>query len=295
MVKSKPEPKGATQGHVALYARNAKWRKETARSLDEAGHSHQEVGSPQEIARMLRSQRFDVLALRVSGQDDAADIARALEGLSLPPHSIVVGDVDNVPPALSSEQPGTLRVVPGELPARDLGRLVDISISSGGPDETSEEDDPDLIEEVDIEEEIERAAAGVYALAHRKKQRFSTVVEGSATHALANPAGLRRALAALLRLAVEIAPRGARVAVDARSDEGWQVCIRAGGTRGKRSDRASVAAAIGAESKVLAQASEDIHSQGGFLWVELVRPGALALCFTLPVPEESSQEATHAV
>jgi hypothetical protein len=280
---------------VALYAKNAKWRKAIAKSLDEAGHSHQEVSSPEEIARMLRSQRFDVLALRVSGQTDADDITQALEGVSLPPHSIVVGDVDAVPPALSSDQPGTLRVVPGALPAQDLSRLVGISISAGAPDESDSEDDAEYLEDIDVEEEIERAASMVYALARRKNQRFATVIEGPLTHALANPAGLRRALAALLKLAVEVAPRGARVTVEAQSsDEGWQICVRAGDTKKRGSDRASVAATIGEESKTLAQISEDISLQGGLLWVELVRASALALCFTLPVPEAESLTSTEA-
>jgi hypothetical protein len=294
MVRGSQQSNATTQGHVALYARNAKWREAIVKSLDEAGHSHQEVSSPDEIARMLRSQRFDVLALRVSGQTDADDITAALKGVSLPPHSIVVGDVDAVPPPLSSEQPGTLRVVPGVLPAQELSRLVDISLREGEP--VGDDDEPDLIEEVDVEDEIDRAASAVYALARRKNQRFATAVEGTYTHALANRAGIRRALAGLLKLAVEVAPRNARVAVEAHSsDDGWQICVRAGDSKKRGNTRATVAAAISEESKSLAKISDDIARQGGLLWVELVKPGALALCFTLPRGEESNQEASHAV
>jgi hypothetical protein len=210
-----------------------------------------------------------------------------------------VGNVDAVPPTLSSEQPGTLRVVPGAMPARELSRLVDISISAGEPEDAAcagDEDDPDLVEEVDVEEEIDRAASAVYALARSKNQRFAARIDGPYTHALVNAAGVRRALAGLLKLAVELAPRGARVAVDARSeDEGWQICVRTGDSKKRGSDRATVAAAIGSESKTLAALSDDIQRQGGLLWVELARPSTLALCFTLPRAAASSQEASHAV
>ncbi len=283
-----------TQGHVALYARDTRWRRAIARSLDEAGHSYQEAGSPPEIRRMLASQRFDVLALKVRDAEDAREVNEALDGLNLPPHGIVVGNVSALPPALSTQRRGTLRYVPGTLPARELSRLVDISISAGTWEDAAPENGGGArVEEVDMEEAIEAAASSLYAPARRKGQRFHTVVEGPVTHALANGPALRRTLVSLLKLAMATAPRGSLVTVDARAGrDDWLVSIRAQGPA--RAGRATgrLAEALQEQARALDTASNEIRGQGGLLWVEMPGPDALALCFTLPLPSGVEQTVT---
>lgn len=287
MVTTSYGPAALTLGHVAVYARDGRWRRTMATSLAKAGHSHQEAASPEEIHRLLLSQRFDVLALKVRDEQDARDVAQALDGVALPPHGILVGRGSAQLLTLRPENDGVLRYVPGRLAADAVSHLVEVSMNAGTWQEerTTENGSDAQIEEVEVEEVIETAASAVYAQAKRKRQRFRTVVEGPVVHVLADPAKLRRAVVALLRLSVALAPRGALVSVEARAgrDE-WAIRIRAAAGRRRVRAPAQVADSLREETRMLAAVSRDIQQQGGLLWVELLGPEALALCLTLPLP-----------
>ncbi len=276
-----------TLGHVAVYARDARWRRALAKSLEEAGHSQRAAGTPAELRRLLTAQRFDVMALRVRDNKEAAEVADALRGIALPPHGIFVGG----PSArLLSVRPGgrgTLRYVPASTNAREVSRLVDATVSScAGDERNSDHGAAAHIEEVDVEELIESSAAAVYAQARRKQQRFSSVVEGPIA-VIAHPARIRRAVVSLLRLSVALAPRGALVDVAARSGrEEWSLRIHAGASRRGRRDASQLAEALRDETKTLSAISRDLRQQGGLVWAELLGPDDLALCLTLPVPAD---------
>lgn len=278
----------AALGHVAVYARDARWRRAMAASLEQAGHSHQEASSPDEVFALLERQRFDVLALKVRDDDDAREIADALGEVRLPPHGILVGGAGVRLLTLNTRAEGIWRFVPRPLPAEEVSRLVDVSISSGIWDESAHENgNGPAIEEVDMEETIEAAASAVYALAKRRRQRFSTVVDADGQRMRTDAGRLRRALVALLRLVVTLAPRSAHVAVEARAgkDE-WTVRIAATPARAGARAFVHLADHLGDETHALNAVSRDVHLLGGLLWVELMGPSALALCLTLPLPPE---------
>jgi CheY-like chemotaxis protein len=294
MVTTTYGPATLTLGHVAVYARDGRWRRTMASSLEKAGHSHQEAASPEEIHRLLLSQRFDVLALKVRDEQDAREVAEALDGLALPPHGILVGRGSAQLLTLRPENDGILRYVPGPLAVNEVSHLVEVSMNAGTWQEEriTESASDAQIEEVEIEEVIESAASAVYALAKRKRQRFRTVVEGPVPHVLADPAKLRRAVVTLLRLSVTLAPRGALVSVEARAGrEEWSIRIRAAAGRGRVRAPAQLAESLREETRMLAAVSRDIQQQGGLLWVELLGPGALALCLTLPLPAGEERSA----
>jgi signal transduction histidine kinase len=278
-------------GHVAVYARETRWRRALARSVEVAGHSQQAASTAAEMRRLLAAQRFDVMALRIRDNKEAAEIAEALRGIALPPHGIFVGGPSAQLLSIKPAGRGTLRYVPASMQASEVSRLVDASISAGAAEErNSDHGAAAHIEEVDVEELIESSAAVVYAQARRKQQRFSSVVEGPIA-LIANPARIRRAVVSLLRLSVALAPRGALVDVDARSGrEEWSLRIHASAsTRGRR-DAAHLAEALREETKALAAISRDVKPQGGLVWAELLGPDELALCLTLPIaqPEEAA-------
>ncbi len=276
-----------TQGHVALYARGPRWLRTTARSLAGAGHSCREAASPAELRRLLLSQRFDVLVARVSNEQDGNEVATALHGVALPPHAIQVGGGTALGTPLRSRRRGTLRYVPGRLPGPELSRLVDISIRAGTWEELCADggDAHDTEEEVDMEEAIERAASSVYAHAKRRRQRFRTLVEGPTVYALAHPERLQRTLSALLELLVDLAPNGAVISVEAKAgDEDWTVRLSAFVRNRRFRVPAGSADSLCLEKGMLARLSRDIERQGGLLWVELMGPDALSLCFTLRAP-----------
>ena len=272
-----------TQGHVAIYARDGRWRRSVMNSLSAAGHSYLEAADPDELERVLRSQRFDAVALKVRDEEDASGLAESLTAARLPYHGIIVGSFSALPLIQKLEQGGTFRYIPGRVTANELTRLIEASISSGTREEGAHENGAGVhLEEVDLEEAIESAAATVYTLAKRRQQRFSTVVEGPVHTAHADRAKLRRALVALLRLVVTLAPRGARVAVEARAnDEEWLIRLRASG-QGARSAKHH-AHALHEETDVLASASRDVNDQGGMLWVELSAGETIEICLTLPL------------
>ena len=272
-----------TQGHVAIYARDGRWRRSVMNSLSAAGHSYMEASAPEELDRVLTSQRFDVVALKVRDEEDASGLAESLTAARLPYHGIIVGSFSALPLIQKLEQGGTFRYIPGRVSAHELTRLIEASISSGTRDEGAHENGAGVhLEEVDLEEAIESAAATVYALAKRRQQRFSTVVEGPVHTAHADRMKLRRALVALLRLVVTLAPRGASVAVEARAnDEEWLIRLRASG-KGVRSAKHH-AHALHEETDALASASRDVNDQGGMLWVELSAGTTIEICLTLPL------------
>ncbi len=288
MVTSRLSSEPPAHGHVAIYARDARWRRAVAKALAQAGHSRHEAASPDEMHRLLLSQRFDVLALYVRNEQDAREIAQALEGVRLPHHGILVGNPSALPLVVGSRSSGTFRYVPGRLTGRELSRLVDASISAGTWDDgTAEHNASTQIEEVDLEEIIESAASAVYPQARRRRQRFSMVVEGPVESALGNPSKLRQVFVTLLQLVVTLAPRGAHVSVEARATkDDWTIRFGAsGGQRG--ADGTALADALREETRTLTGASRAVHLQGGLLWAELMGPAALALCLTLPLPPEA--------
>jgi hypothetical protein len=264
-----------------------------ARQLDEAGHSHLEAATPQEAHRLLSSQRFDLLLVKLRDERDADDVERAMDGVTLPPHTIVLGHVSAPPVALKRRRGGTLRFVPGLLPPQSVGRLVDLSISIGSWEEGALEYGTNgALEEIDLEDAIERAAALVRGQANRKRQRFNAVISG-ATHAFGNPTRLRQALSTLLRLVVSLAPYGSLVSVDAQAgrDE-WLIQISAsGGRRGQR-EITQIAAALREDSKKLSSVARALKDQGGMLWAELAAPGRLGFALTLPLPPEAARSVS---
>ncbi len=293
MVATRDASKSLTQGHVAVYARDTRWRRAMAKRLSQAGHSHGEAANLEEIQQLLRRQRFDVLALKVRDEDDARGVAQALEGVALPPHGILVGSGSALPLILQGRRRATFRYVPGTASADELIRLVDASISAGTWEETRTENGKSThIEEVDLEEAIESAASAVYTQAKRKGQRLHTLVEGPGASALADPTKLRRAFVVLLRMVVNLAPRGALISIEARAgrDE-WAIRLHASANRRPAVDPAQLAEALREQTQALTAASGDIRQQGGLLWVELQGPGGLGLCLTLPLPPGAEQSS----
>ena len=235
-----------------------------------------------------------MLAVKARNEQDAREISEALHGLELPPHGIFTGSAAVLPLVVEHEPTGTFRYVPGQLAPQELCRFVAASISAGTWEGGPAGHEPvSQFEVVDLEETIERAASAVYAQAKRRRQRFSTVIEGPGQHAYADPARLRRSLAGLLRLVVTLAPRGSLISVEARAgkDE-WIIQIRAAGGQSRAQGATQRANALREESRILTSLSRDIHVQGGMLWVELMGPAALALCLTLPLPPEARTEAS---
>ena len=278
-----------TQGHVAVYARDARWRAAVAKSLTEAGHSHREAANPEELRELLLRQRFDVLGLKLRDEEDAVEVSETLDDVTPPPHTILLGHASALPLTLTGRTRGAVRYVPGKVPAAGFCRLVDASLSAGAGEEYNGDGRADgHAELVDLHEAIERAAAAVYPKAKRRRQQFNTVVEGPGTDVLAHPAKLRRTLTALLGLVVSLAPQGALIAVRAEAgDEEWLIRIRATSTKGARRSPAEVTEAIREETKTLAAAAREIQEQGGMFWVELPGRTALAFCLTLPLPPDA--------
>jgi len=240
---------------------------------------------------MLLSQRFDLLALNVRDEVDARELAEALQGAALPPHSILSGSTSALPLIQQHRLQGTLRYSPGQLPAEELRRLIEASLSAGTWFDAPAEDVAlTNIQVVDLEEMIENAAAEVYPAARRKRQRFSTVVEGPTSEALADPVTLHRAFVSLLELVVSLSPRGALVSVQARAtgDE-WTIRITATAKNAPIDGLARITDGLRAEARALRAAYRDISLQGGLLWVEVSRKTALGICLALPLAPASAQ------
>lgn len=290
-LRAEHRAEATTQGHVALYARDARWRRAVAKSLEDGGHSHREATSPAEIHQLLVSQRYDVLALKIRDETEAGEIAEVLEGVPLPVHTILLGSASALSLTLRRRRGGTFRYVPGVLPAKELSRLVDVSISSGTWEECATENGASApLEEVDLEEIIQSAASAVYSRARRKRQRFHSAIEGPDTHAYANPVKLRWTLIELLKLTVSLAPHGALVSVEAEAgSEDWLIRIRASVTNRTLRSLPQVTEAVREKTKTLAAAARALKSQGGMLWVDIAGPAALAFCLTLPLPSEATR------
>jgi hypothetical protein len=281
-----------TQGHVVFYGRDARWRRAVAKSLTAAGHSYFATAEPLELRRLLLSQRFDLLALKVRDECDAQAIADALKDVPLPLHKVLAGSASAIPLIQQYHQGGMLRYTPGQLPRDELRRLVEASLSSGAWQESPAENGASSdIEEIDLEEAIDRAAEQVYAQTRRKRQRFNTVVEGPSTEALADPTKLQRALVSLLDLVVRVSPRGALVSVEARaSKDDWAIRISASAETARAGGLARLTEALEAATQVLRAAYRDISAQGGLVWVEVSDRAALGVCLALPVAPGSGRE-----
>ncbi len=279
-----------TQGSVAVYGRNARWRHGLVKRLAEAGHVHGEAANPAQIQQLLAQQRFDVLVLNVRDEGEASEIADVLRELRPPLHMVLLGSASALPLIAQPRRGGTLRYVPGVLDPRELCRLIDVAISSGTWDDGgAEHNGSALLEEVDLEEAVEGAAAAVYAQAKRKNQRFTNTITGPAPFALAHPLKLRKVLVDLLRLVVSSSPRGASITVDAHA-AGDEWSIRIGSANGQPSSRApgQLGEVLNDEVKMLASTARALHEQGGMLWVDVMGPSAMALSLTLPLPPEAA-------
>ena len=282
-----------TQGHIAVYAKDARRRQALARTLSAAGHSHHEAATPDELHRLLDHQQFDVAALIVRDSEEAEALAAALDGVQLPLHTILIGSASALPLTLKRRRGSTFRFVPGQLTAREITHLVDSSISAGMWDEAvTDNGNGSHLEQVELEEIIERAAAAVYSEAKRKRQRFNTVVSGAHGYVLGNPAKLRHIFSALLRLLVSLAPTGVTVSIDAHANDKWVIDVKASDGKARRRPVADIAAELREERAALTAVAREIREQGGMLWVELAGPAALALCLTLPLPAEALESAS---
>ncbi len=283
-----------TQGHIVVYAKDAKRRQALARTLSAAGHSHHEAATPSELHRLLDHQQFDVAALIVRNSEEAEALAAALDGMQLPLHTILVGSDSGLPLTLKRRRGSTFRFVPGQLTAREITHLVDSSISAGTWDEaTTDNGYGSHLEQVELEEIIEHAAAAVYSEAKRKRQRFNTVVSGDFGYVLGNPAKLRHMFSALLRLIVSLAPVGSVVSIEAHAaNDRWVTDIKTSDDKASQRPVADIAAELREEPAALTAVAREVRGQGGMLWVELAGPAALALCLTLPLPAEALESAS---
>ena len=273
------------QGLVALYAKDGRWRRAVAASLEGSGHSHDEASSAAELHRLLASRRFDLLALKVRDVNEARELAAVLEGIRMPLHTILVGSIGALP-VLPRRRTGTFRFVPGRLEAQELARLVDVSITAGAWDDAADESTSAYeLEEVDLEEAIERAAEVVYRDASRKRQRFHSAVVGPDTRALADKVRLRHTLISLLRLTVSLAPYRSLISVEAQASKNdWLIRITAGKSGWSLAKTGQVTEALRQETKTLDAISRAVAGQGGMLWVELVGSAGVAFSMTLPLP-----------
>lgn len=281
---SQPDDAPATQGHVALYAKDEQWRRAAAASLASAGHSHHEAGTAEEVRRLLDYQRFDVLVLKVDADAEALDLAQRLEEAVPPIHTILLGTSGALPALMERGGAGTFRFVSGTLSAVDLSRLVDTSINAGVWREgVSDSVGGDRFEVVELEEMIERAASSVHLQARRKHHPFHVFVSGSNELRLADRAKLGRTLGTLLRLIITLAPRGTPIYVEARARvEGWTITVRAESGARHVAHAAQVAEDLGEDPELLSALSRDVREQGGVLWVELAGPASPAMCLMLP-------------
>ena len=282
-----------TQGHIAVYAKDARRRQALARTLSAADHSHHEAATPDELHRLLDHQQFDVAALIVRDSEEAEALAAALDDVQLPLHTILVGSASALPLTLKRRRGSTFRFVPGQLTAREIIHLVDSSISAGMWDEAATDNgNGSHLEQVELEEIIERAAAAVYSEAKRKRQRFNTVVSGTHGYVLGNPTKLRHIFSVLLRLFVSLAPTGVTVSIDAHGNDKWVIDIRTSDGKASRRPVADIAAELREERAALTAVAREVRRQGGMLWVELAGPAAPALCLTLPLPAEAFESAS---
>ena len=275
---------GLTLGSVAVYSRDASWRRAVGRRLAADGHSHDEMESPHEIAGLLLDRAPDVLALSVRDEADSQKIHEALGGARLPPHTIVFGNASALALTLHRRRGGTFRYVPGKLSPVEVARLIDLTLSAGGWDEAPlENGSTPVIEEIDLKDLLDEAAATVYAPAKRKSLRFTTVFEGTDTWALTDPVRLARAFETLMRLAVSLAPRHGSVSVEAEAGaEDWILRFRVADGHRSGSEPAQLAVALREQSRTLTALSNALKQLGGMLWVELGGPHALAFSISLP-------------
>ncbi len=291
----------ASQGHVALYSRDARWRAAVSASLIEAGHSFGQAAQPEEVQRLLAAQRYDVLALQVHDAAEAAAIASALQGAPLPLHTILAGDANALPLRLDRSAGGTFRYVPGDLTPAELSRLVDVSIISGAWDDPGSDNGaaaggpaPSL-REIDLHDIIDRAASSVLGRAHRKKQTFRSEVIGPGSAAYGDRKALIQALSSLLKITIAASPERAAIATEAEARDGeWLIRISSAREE-KAGASAPASAALDAggehaveilrdETKTLKSVSKLMRAQGGMLWVELQTTGLPAFALTIPLP-----------
>jgi len=298
----------ATQGHVALYSRDATWRAAVTASLSEAGHSFGQAAQPEEVQRLLEAQRYDVLALQVHDEAEGGAIASALAGIRLPLHTILAGNANALPLRLERRAGGTFRYVPGDLTPAELSRLVDVSIISGAWDDAPSEDAvaengaSASLGEVDLHDVIDRAASSVLGRAHRKKQTFRSEVIGSGSAAFGDRKQLIQALTALLKITIAASPERAAIAAEAeaRADE-WLIRITSAREEKAGTSAPADAGAVHAveilrdETKTLKNVSKLMRAQGGMLWVELQTTGLPAFALTVPLPAADNARPTGQV
>jgi hypothetical protein len=271
------------QGHVLIFARDKRWRRAVEEALDAGGHSQQSAGDAAALRELAGRQRFDVVTMRVRNDEEATELADALEGQRLPDHGVLVGSFAALSLIQRLGRRGTFRYVPGAVRPHEVVRLVEACISAGTVEEAHDGSIATQIEEVDLEEACEDAAASVYSEARKRNQRFNTVIEGPDTIALADAGKLRRVLRSLLHVLVNASPRGARISMEAHATgDDW--LVRLGSTNGRENSLVHASERLQDETRALAAASRLMNEQGGLLWIELSGDAAAGLCLTLPLP-----------
>jgi len=275
-----------TQGHVALYSRDARWRAAVTESLREAGHSFGQAAQPEEVQRLLEAQRYDVLALQVHDEAEGAAIASALQGTRLPLHTILIGNANALPLRLERRVGGTFRYVPGDLAPAELSRLVDVSIISGAWDDpVSETGASPALSEIDLHDVIDRAASAVLGRAHRKKQTFRSDLIGNGSAAYGDRKQLVGALTSLLKIMIAASPQYAAIGAEAEArDDEWLVRITSSRDEGGAAANEHAIEVMRDETETLHAVSTAMRAQGGMLWVELQTTGLPAFALTIPLP-----------
>jgi signal transduction histidine kinase len=174
------------------------------------------------------------------------------------------------------------------LRVQEFLRDLVAEVSSGGA--------PDLETAVlDLEDVVERAAITVYSEACHKNQRLALNIDGAASRVRADPAKLRRALAILLCRAVQGAPVGGTVTLEAKR-EGSDCLITVSDSgdgispeeiRRLFQPAESIDGALKVEARLqLSLVQRLVGQHGGRVWVES-RPGhGVGVFVSLPQPSD---------
>lgn len=273
------------KGHIAVFAVSGRRRAAIVRAFKAEGHSTEDAAAPADMRRLLDHRRFDVGTWVVRDDVEATDLSAALAGTKLPIHTLVVGPAAALL-HIKRRRGGSLRLVSSNLTAAEIAKVAGGAIGQGTWEEPGTADDCNHREPVVLESIIESAASAVYKRAKRKQQRFSTVVSSASGQILGRRTKLSRIFTALLRIVVDIAPVGATIATTANESPGeWQITVSASHGDAARRPIAITAGELSGEEEALRAVSQEIRDQGGVLWVDLAGPEALAVCFTLPLPE----------
>jgi len=290
MVALRERREASPKGHIAIYAVNDRRRNAICRAARAAGHSCEDAGTVDDLRRALEQHRFDVGVWVVRDEAEAETLGRALDGLKLPIHTLVIGAPAALP-HIRRRRGGSLRFVPAHLTAAEIARVATTSITRGTWIEEGEDTNHQR-EAVELESIIDSAASSVYADARRKSQRFSSSVSAETGQVFGSRSALRKIFSSLLGVVVELAPAGASINTQAvEGDDEWQISVAATVNGASRRPISTKAGDLSDEEDALQAVSQEIRDQGGILWVDLAGPEALSVSFTLPLPAEAMANA----